>query len=268
MNEDDLTKARVEVRLKLEKLFLGNELFAGVIFIGSVAEDQADVFSDLDFFIYSTQGQWTRADMDRLLAGEGLVPSLHYWTGLEKHRLLVNGVRVDIAIMQDTRIEEIEYWPHLFFQSASVIKDVEARIAAAITARNQPGYFDESNDRSAYVLNLFNVAIQFARGEIVNARSRMTGILESRARLMKRLELGSAEWREPTRRVENELRRPLLRQLEEIAFLKSEEDFKGWLITELLDVANWDTVAIDVKENAYLYARRLGDVQPSRISPR
>lgn len=243
---------------ELTKLIMSSTEVNAAFILGSVSSKTQDKYSDLDFYVYSDIGFATRDYVDRWLSSGKLMPSLHYWTGLEKHRLIIEGVRIDLCWLPLWRIGEIHQWLDLFFAPDSVIKDSTGLLGAELAARSllQP-ILSIKNDEAAFIQNLFNIAIQLIRGQEISARSRFTGVLESKTRLFHRLQIGHAKWREPTRNAESDLSPTQLSSLKEAAYIKDSVAFREWVVTELHAVSADKGLKKDVRDIAYDLARQL-----------
>lgn len=230
--------AREALESRIRSAVLATQAFDYGLFVGSVPAGTADIFSDIDVYLYSEGADWTRDRVAEWLAECGCRPDVHYWTGIEKHRLVIDGVRVDLSILKSIAIQEIRGWPHLFFDRSAIIKDSDGRLEGIIVAHRSRVASIPENDRAAFVVNLLAVAAQFARGEVLNARSRLTGVLEARARMGAGEPIGTALWRESTRHAEDRLPMSTLRDLYAVAFLRSPASMRDWLVTELLEIAS------------------------------
>jgi hypothetical protein len=256
-----LIASQKRVRSLLTELFQASPEISGVIEIGSIPNERSDLYSDCDFYVYMKGVPWAQEEFDEVLRQAGLTVGAHYWTGLEKHRLVIEGVRADISLWPEYRIRDIEFWPEVFFNGESILKDVDLQIRMSLSKRkNSSMTYIERNDRDAFIVNLFNASVQCIRGEVLNAKSRATGLIESKARLKRTLRTGSLGWREPSRHAEQELARPELIALYRLAFNPSGTVFREWLLTELLELATqWD-IDSETRRLAAVYAKRLGEM--------
>ena len=257
MDEQTLIDEREATANTINSGILSNASIAGGLLIGSIHNKQSDQYSDIDYYIYVKNPMWTSAFLDEWLKGLSLTPTLHYWTGLEKHHLLISHTRVDFSVRQQKQQDEIATWPHVFFTADSIIKDEDGILRQAINKARVDTY-DHTNDYSAYILNVFMIAIQLIRGEAINSRSRFTGILESKARLLqpKPLPLGTALWREATRHAEDNLNTSELQQLHALAFM-TQKEFIVWIKDELKAIAHSESEPKTVRDMAHYYLTAL-----------
>ncbi len=264
INEDFSERQSVE-RI-ITSAILDDPTVLAAILVGSVSTGVSDRYSDLDYYLYVDFGWWSRSALSAWLEASGLTVNLHYWTGIGKHHLLVDHTRVDVSFWSKSQQRELEHWPHLFFPQTSIIKDDQGVLARAYTANRQAVIDDHLNDYSAYVLNLINVAIQLCRGEVVNARSRFMSVLESHARLLQDLPLGTALWREPTRHVEENLPSVQVRELRRLAFMGSPSALGRW-VAEQLDLMSRDPALTEgARKSCLFYLKELDE--KLRVKPR
>ncbi|WP_220093732.1 hypothetical protein, partial [Flexivirga caeni] len=230
----------------------------GAILIGSLQNEYSDSLSDVDLLLYVEGAPWTREFLDEKLTEWGITPELHYWTGLEKHRLIANGIRFDVSIRSHYAVKEMLFWPELFFDESAIIVDVDGDIEKIVFEQRRKERLpaDPLSDYSAYVTSLFNVAVQFIRGELINSRSRATGLVEAEARLLGSYRVGSLKWREPSRDLEREFAEAVPR-ISRIAFAASPDDFRRVLIDELDEVREAAAPASSVRQLAGYYVAKL-----------
>jgi len=257
---------RQNVERTITSAILNDSTVLAAILVGSVSTGSSDRYSDLDFYLYVDFGWWSRSALSTWLEAAGLTVNLHYWTGIGKHHLLVNQTRVDVSFWSESQQRELANWPHLFFPQTSIIKDDRGALARAYSANRQLLIDDHANDFSAYVLNLINVAIQLCRGEVVNARSRFMSVLESQARLLQDLPLGTALWREPTRHVEENVSSEQVAELGRLAFISSPQALARW-VAEQLDLMSRDPALPEgARESCLFYLKELDE--KLRVKPR
>jgi hypothetical protein len=249
MTDDFLIQERDELKRNIEVAAIEDETVVGVLAIGSTAQSGGDVYSDLDYYFYTQKPNWSRADMDSWLEKRAMRPVFHYWTGIEKHHMLIDHTRVDISTKPRHHQEDLSLWPHLFFDEKCVVKDMDGVLSDAIKEHKSVNIIDGNNDQSAYIFNVILVTQQLLRGEVINAFSRMTGVIESKARLIRapRLEFGTARWREATRKVEQEIGYGLPSELREIIHIQNSEELKKWLTRELTNIKETEK-SLQIKE--------------------
>jgi hypothetical protein len=252
-----MTTDRARLLRQLERAIRLEEKFVGAIVIGSSATTGGDDHSDLDFYVFVDGGYWEPQTLTAWLAQSGLVPSLHYWTGVHKHRLLIDGIRVDLAISPASHQNDLRFYPQLFFPRQAIFLDRNGVLTAAYDAHRPSESVDSANDYASYLFALVSVAIQILRGESINARSRFMSVIEARARLMRSLPLGSALWREPTRHAEGDLSDAQLHELSVASYLISRTALKAWVATALAVVALDEGLSPDARAYAERYAKAL-----------
>jgi len=262
--QPEFATERQRVHASLVEAFEGTVWLPSVINMGFAAPpDAADEFSHLSYYAYYTGCKRDRDDIGDWLGEHGMIPWLQYCTGLEKHRVLISGVRVDIKMLGTERRSDIASWPALFFDpETDIIKDVDGSIKEALRHRAEdppPIDINRQNDRDGYMLALFNVAIQLIRGQAISSQSRLVGMINDRARLLRDPELiGSLTWLDPSSGVEKALPKQELEQLMGMCFFGDEEVYRYWLIEKLLSIAENEEFKEDVREMANVYADRLG----------
>jgi hypothetical protein len=238
---------REQIAEAVRRLVNSDDSVIGAVLVGSVANTVSDPFSDLDYFLFVDVTAWSRsrqhgpwwssANLRQWLGSGGLQVGWHYWAGTEKHYLTVGTTRLDFSLLAEERRGEIVYWPRLFFPPTGILKDADGCIAKAYASNAQATLPDAENDLSSYVMALCDVAKQLLRRETVNARLRFRSVVESRARIMRQLPLGTALWREPTRHAEETLLRDQVAELERMAFMPTAAELRRWIQTEVSTLA-------------------------------
>lgn len=261
MNDDFLVQERSELKHIIEFAALEDKDVIGVLAIGSTLRNEADVYSDLDYYFYTRSPNWSRKDMAEWLTKLNISPVFHYWTGIEKHHMQIKHTRVDISTKPRHHQRDISLWPRLFFDKKSIIKDADGALALAIECHQPVVSTDEDNDRSAYIFNVILITQQLLRGEVVNAFSRMTGVIESKARLLRRprLEFGAARWREASRKIEQEAESDDLSDIMRIIQLQDRDTLQKWLKHELLEMSEVEKSS-HIKETTEYLLRKLDNL--------
>jgi hypothetical protein len=196
------------------------------IAIGSAAAGAGDQYSDLDYFMYATEPNWPRARMVAWLHSFGLDPTLCYWSGVEKYHMVVDGVGVDLSVRAASQLNEVRTWPSLHFPEQGILKDVDGVLKSMLRERNErKGQLttDLQNTLHGCLYHAQACAIQLKRGELVNARSRFSGVIESFICFDEQTVVGEMRWREPSRRLEVRMDEHRIARIRELAYCGSPE---------------------------------------------
>lgn len=173
------------------------------LLVGSHSINSPDDLSDLDFFLFVDDiDDWNR---DRLIGffGEcGITPQTVYWNGLTKFHTIVDLVGVDFSILDRSRQDEIRRWPTLFYARDGILKDTEGTVRLYTEQRTAAAQSGLYNTLDGLLYHSSNVSIQLRRGEYLNARCRLTGVVESLLCLLEKRTLGKPNFREPSRKFE------------------------------------------------------------------
>ena len=264
---NDNNNSRRDIEQAMTSAIKRDAEIVGAVLVGSMANGTADAFSDLDYYLYVRGSWWTRRRLELWLREAGLSVNLHYWTGVAKHHLLVNGIRTDITVWSKHQQAELGVWPHLFFPRDSIIKDVQGRLAAGYDANPQVDSYDHVNDYAAYVLNLMMIAAQLCRGEDVNARNRFMSVVEAKARLLQDLSFGTALWREPTRHVEENLPSDQVDELSRLTYLGTRDELIRWIVEELDLTSRDDALDPQARSAALAYSQHLQTLGSAQRTP-
>lgn len=220
-------------RLMIDALAEATEVDAAMVIGSSSSAGDDDPLSDLDLYLFvdvaPPSRQQVRCWLERV---SGLTVGMHYWNGIEKHHLVVGDSKLDLTIKHVRDIDAVRHWPGLFFALADIVIDRHGRLAAAYAANRVSPTTSTANDRDSLVFHTLSVAAQLARGEVLNARSRATGIIEGELRIMLREDLGSSRWREPSRYAERDLGAGSLGEVYALCEA-SNEDFVSMIVQRL-----------------------------------
>lgn len=257
---------RERTRRLIETAIVDDPLIVGAFLVGSVATGTADAYSDLDYYLYVETSSssptyqvswWTKEGLANWLGSAGMSVDLHFWSGVDKHHLLIDSIRVDFSFNADHQRNDIARWPHLFFPLSAIVKDNNGVLEAAYRCNAQSTIHHALNDYAAYVLDLFTIAIQLCRGETVNARCRFVNVVESQIRALERLDMGTALWREPSRHLEERWPRSEVEEVTRLAYIGSARELCVWLIARLQRVESDASLNRTVRDRATFYASEL-----------
>jgi hypothetical protein len=156
------------------------------------------------------------------MKGFQIVPALCYWSGVEKYHMLVEGIGVDLSIRAAAQVEELRTWPTIHFPESAIVKDAGGIIATALGSRDATQLSAGlDNTLHGCLYHALSCAIQLRRGELVNARSRFSGVIETYICLSEETVVGQLRWREPSRRVESRLDPDAVATIRELAYAGS-----------------------------------------------
>ena len=210
------------IKASIEKALRESNDVVCAVLIGSTATGTRDQYSDLDYFIYAEEPNWTRRRTLDWLRTFGIEPKLCYWSGIEKYHLMIEDTGVDFSIRAAAQIAEVATWPTIHFPEQSIIKDRNGRLAKELLRRD-PSRLTAGFDNTLHgcLYHSLNCAIQLRRGEDINARCRFSGVIESFICVIERTRVGQMRWREPSRRAEGRLAAEALVSLRRIAYAAS-----------------------------------------------
>jgi hypothetical protein len=222
---EKIAQSRISVHRRLTQAFLDSPEVVGAINLGSTAFGTEDEYSDLDYFVYSDEPNWPRERTLAWLARAGLVPEFCYWSGVEKYHMMIDGVGVDFSIRAASQIIEVSTWPTLHFPESAILKDGDGAIAQQLSRRD-PQVLRAGLDNTLHGCLYHSLACvtQLRRGELVNARSRFSGVIESFICLLEETVVGQIRWREPSRRLESRFSGATLDEVFAIAYAASPEE--------------------------------------------
>lgn len=222
------------VHSQMVEAFLGSAEVSVAILIGSGANGTADEFSDLDYFMYASNPNWPRSKALAWLQEFRIIPTLCYWSGVEKYHLIVENVGVDLSIRSTRQLGEAQTWPTLHFPDDAILKDTTGLLRKYVKARD-PQLLRAGMDNTihGFLYHALSCAIQLRRGEYINARSRFSGVIESFTCLAEGLTVGQLRWREPTRRVELRINEPTRNVIHRVAYAGSPREMRDGVL-ELL----------------------------------
>lgn len=235
--------SRQQIHDELASAFHRSEEIGAAILIGSTASGSGDQYSDLDYFLYADEPNWPREKTLTWLSEAGLIPSLCYWSGVEKYHMVIDGVGVDFSIRALSQAIEVATWPTIHFPESAIVKDRDGLIAHQLTLRDS-GRLRAGLDNTlhGFLYHALTCAIQLARGELVNARSRFSGVIESYICLIEGTTVGQIRWREPSRRLESRLSGPPLTEIYDLAYAGSPDEMRTALGAVLDDCEERETL--------------------------
>lgn len=226
---------------RLLRAFQESDDVIGAILIGSAAVGAGDQYSDLDYFLYATEPNWPREKTLKWLQVFDLEPTVCYWSGVEKYHMVIDRTGVDFSIRSASQRGEVRTWPTIHFPDNAILKDVDGLLRDMLRAR-ELGDFTASlqNTLHGCLYHSMTCAIQLKRGELVNARSRFSGVIESYICLLEGTVVRDLRWREPSRRLESRLDQDRLRHVRALAYSGSPEALRS-AILEVLEVCETHT---------------------------
>lgn len=196
--------SRLEIDARIRTSILNMTEVSSALIVGSQSILNGDQFSDLDYFIFTSNiDDWDREYVIQLLAACDLEPQVVYWNGLTKFHSIVNAIGVDFSVLDRSREDDIRRWPTLFYSVDGILKDHDNVVRNNTLDRASSASSSIENTLDGALYHLSNVAIQLRRREFLNARCRMTGVVESLLCLVEERTLGRPNFREPSRRFES-----------------------------------------------------------------
>ena len=240
------------VHQRLCRAFDESDEVIAAILIGSAATGTGDQYSDLDYFIYALEPNWPRRKTLRWLLRFDLAPTLCYWSGLEKYHMVIDGVGVDFSVRAASQIIEVGTWPTVHFPDSAILKDVDGRLKKMLAVRNSRDLTSNSeNTLHGCLYHVMTCAIQLRRGELINARSRFSGVIGSFTCVLEGTVVGQLRWREPSRRIESRLRDDYLTRIRDLSYSGSPEMLRSALLGVLDLLETHATVSnIDLRSMA------------------
>ena len=219
---------------RVQHAILVSDEVLSAILIGSAASGTGDAYSDLDYFIYAVEPNWPRMRMIRWLQSFGLEPSLCYWSGVEKYHMVINDVGVDLSVRAAAQRIEARTWPTIHFPESAILKDTDGVLRAAPAERDVARLTaGHENTLHGCLYHAMSCAIQLRRGELVNARSRFSGVIEAFLCVVEGTTVGNMRWREPSRRLETRMGGGLLETIRAIAYAGAPSELRSALGTVL-----------------------------------
>ncbi|ACY20726.1 hypothetical protein Gbro_1445 [Gordonia bronchialis DSM 43247] len=192
----------VEERVRAE-ICRSPDIYSAIL-VGSQSKKNSDNLSDLDYFLFTKDiDRWDRERVRELFLSSRLNPHLIYWNGLSKFHSIVDGFGVDFSVLHISRQDDIRRWPTLFYELEGIIKDPDQTIRRNTLNRESSPRAGIDNTLDGLIYHLMNVSIQLRRGEFINARCRLTGVVEALLCYLEDRTLGQPNFREPSRRYES-----------------------------------------------------------------
>jgi hypothetical protein len=217
-----MTPATQDVHRRLSAAFQESDEIEVAIHLGSAAAGRDDEYSDLDYFLYASEPNWPRARTLKWLRQYDLIPSLCYWSGVEKYHMVIEHVGVDYSIRGAAQVGEAATWPTIHFPESAILKDRRGNLRKALLARDPRSLTaGPENTLHGCLYHALNCAIQLRRGELINARMRFSGVVETYICVIENTMVGDILWREPSRRVESRLPAAAIEELRRLAYVGS-----------------------------------------------
>ncbi|WP_448388502.1 hypothetical protein [Microbacterium aurum] len=150
--------------------------------------------------------------------------------------MVIEGVGVDLSVRAASQRLEVKTWPTIHFPLSGILKDIDGVLRSMLDDRNLSDLRAELNNTlHGCLYHALSCAVQLRRGELVNARSRFSGVIESFICLVEGATVGQIRWREPSRRLEFRMDATQIEPIRDLAYSGSPADLRAGILN-VLDV--------------------------------